>query len=188
MPFRLIVSERGVDHYRYVPAYSTRLNYESGTWRVLPSDSSDPMGMVDPVWTESNWDTIRLRVYTVQDAAFDRLVLLAGITITVMAYLAIVLTRASIAKALKRDWSIILVLVNFMNILHRNGRIRSKDKWFYHNLLLKSLVFFSWTSAWMLHFWVASSYHTRNSRHWSRASQMAEFSCHYFKTTFFSSV
>lgn len=88
---------------RYVPAYSTRLNYESGTWRVLPSDSSDPMGMVDPVWTESNWDTIRLRVYTVQDAAFDRLVLLAGITITVMAYLAIVLTRAYIAKALKRD-------------------------------------------------------------------------------------
>jgi len=142
LPFRLIVSERGVDHYRYVPAYSTRLNYESGTWRVLPSDSSDPMGMVDPVWTESNWDTIRLRVYTVQDAAFDRLVLLAGITITVMAYLAIVLTRASIAKALKRDWSIILVLVNFMNILHRNGRIRSKNKWFYHNPLLKSLVFF----------------------------------------------
>lgn len=88
---------------RYVPAYSTRLNYESGTWHVLPSDSSDPMGMVDPVWTESNWDTIRLRVYTVQDAAFDRLVLLAGITITVMAYLAIVLTRACIAKALKRD-------------------------------------------------------------------------------------
>lgn len=88
---------------RYVPAYSTRLNYESGTWHVLPSDSSDPMGMVDPVWTESNWDTIRLRVYTVQDAAFDRLVLLAGITITVMAYLAIVLTRAYIAKALKRD-------------------------------------------------------------------------------------
>ncbi|KAG6777347.1 hypothetical protein POTOM_017168 [Populus tomentosa] len=90
-------------YFRYVPAYSTRLNYESGTWRVLPSDSSDPMGMVDPVWTESNWDTIRLRVYTVQDAAFDRLVLLAGITITVMAYLAIVLTRAYIAKALKRD-------------------------------------------------------------------------------------
>lgn len=88
---------------RYVPAYSTRLNYESGTWHVLPSDSSDPMGMVDPVWTESNWDTIRLRVYTVQDAAFDRLVLLAGIAITVMAYLAIVLTRAYIAKALKRD-------------------------------------------------------------------------------------
>jgi hypothetical protein len=68
--------------------------------------------------------------------------LLAGITITVMAYLAIVLTRAYIAKALKRDWSIILVLVNFMNILHRNERIRSKNKWFYHNLLLKSLVFF----------------------------------------------
>ncbi|CAK7338948.1 unnamed protein product [Dovyalis caffra] len=88
---------------RYVPAYSTRLNYESGTWNVLPSDSSDPMGMVDPIWTESNWDTIGLRVYTVQDPTFDRLVLLAGIAITVMAYLAIVLTRAYIAKVLKRD-------------------------------------------------------------------------------------
>ncbi|KAJ6707362.1 NICASTRIN [Salix viminalis] len=88
---------------RYVPAYSTRLNYESETWHVLPSDSSDPMGMVDPVWTESNWDTIRLQVYTAQNVAFDRLVLLAGIAITIMAYLAIVLTRAYIAKALKRD-------------------------------------------------------------------------------------
>ncbi|KAF9683851.1 hypothetical protein SADUNF_Sadunf04G0057000 [Salix dunnii] len=88
---------------RYVPAYSTRLNYESGMWHVLPSNSSDPMGMVDPVWTESNWDTIRLQVYTVQNVAFDRLVLLAGIAITIMAYLAIVLTRAYIAKALKRD-------------------------------------------------------------------------------------
>ncbi|KAJ6402391.1 hypothetical protein OIU84_014478 [Salix udensis] len=88
---------------RYVPAYSTRLKYESETWHVLPSDSSDPMGMVDPVWTESNWDTIRLQVYTAQNVAFDRLVLLAGIAITIMAYLAIVLTRAYIAKALKRD-------------------------------------------------------------------------------------
>ncbi|KAJ6364533.1 hypothetical protein OIU76_029484 [Salix suchowensis] len=88
---------------RYVPAYSTRLNYESETWHVLPSDSSDPMGMVDPVWTESNWDTIRLQVYTAQNVAFDRLVLLAGIAITIMAYLAIVLTRVYIAKALKRD-------------------------------------------------------------------------------------
>ncbi|KAJ6368060.1 hypothetical protein OIU78_000603 [Salix suchowensis] len=88
---------------RYVPAYSTRLNYESETWHVLPSDSSDPMGMVDPVWTESNWDTIRLQVYTAQNVAFDRLVLLAGNAITIMAYLAIVLTRVYIAKALKRD-------------------------------------------------------------------------------------
>ncbi|GMI90404.1 NCT [Hibiscus trionum] len=88
---------------RYVPAYSTRLMFDSGTWKLLPPNSSDPMGMLDPVWTESNWNTIGLRVYTVQEAAYDRLVLLGGITVTVFAYLAIVLTRAYITKALKQD-------------------------------------------------------------------------------------
>ncbi|XP_057993530.1 nicastrin isoform X2 [Hevea brasiliensis] len=88
---------------RYVPAYSTRLKFESGSWNVLPSNSSDPLGMVDPVWTESNWDAIGLRVYTVQDATFDRFVLFGGIAITILAYLAIAITRAFITKALKRD-------------------------------------------------------------------------------------
>lgn len=88
---------------RYVPAYSTRLQFQSGTWVVLPPNSSDPMGMLDPVWTESNWNTIQLRVYTVQSAAYDRLVLLGGIAITALAYLAIVISRASIAKILKQD-------------------------------------------------------------------------------------
>ncbi|KAF3445173.1 hypothetical protein FNV43_RR14867 [Rhamnella rubrinervis] len=74
---------------RYVPAYSTRLKFQSGTWIVLPSDSSDPMGMLDPIWTESNWNAIGLRVYTVQSVSYDRLVLLGGIAITVLAYLAI---------------------------------------------------------------------------------------------------
>ncbi|TYJ36477.1 hypothetical protein E1A91_A05G309400v1 [Gossypium mustelinum] len=88
---------------RYVPAYSTRLKLDSGTWKVLPPNSSDPMGMLDPVWTESNWNTIGLRVYTVQEAAYDRLVLLGGISVTVLAYLAMVLIRAYITKALKQD-------------------------------------------------------------------------------------
>ncbi|OMO49469.1 Nicastrin [Corchorus olitorius] len=88
---------------RYVPAYSTRLKFDSGTWIVLPPNSSDPMGVLDPVWTESNWNTIGLRVYTVQDAAYDRLVLLSGITVTAFAYFAIVLTRAYVTKALKQD-------------------------------------------------------------------------------------
>lgn len=90
-------------HYRYVPAYSTRLKFDSGTWKVLPPNSTDPMGMLDPVWTESNWNTIGLRVYTVQDPAYDRLVLLGGVAVTVLSYFAIVLTRAYITKALKQD-------------------------------------------------------------------------------------
>ncbi|XP_015582559.1 nicastrin isoform X1 [Ricinus communis] len=88
---------------RYVPAYSTRLKYESGIWSVLPSNYSDSMGMVDPVWTESNWDAIGLRVYTVQNATFDNLVLVGGIAVTVLAYVVIVITRAFITKASKRD-------------------------------------------------------------------------------------
>ncbi|CAH9138973.1 unnamed protein product [Cuscuta epithymum] len=90
---------------RYVPAYSTRLKYETDTWKVLPSNAtigaSEPDQ--DPVWTESNWDTIKLRVYTMQDAAFDRFVLLLGIGVTVSAYLLIVMARAFITKAMKRD-------------------------------------------------------------------------------------
>lgn len=88
---------------RYVPAYSTRLKYESGVWNVLPPNSSDELGVVDPVWTESNWNTIGIQVYTVQDAAYDRLVLFGGITITILAYVVIGITRAYITKALKRD-------------------------------------------------------------------------------------
>ncbi|XP_027337970.1 nicastrin [Abrus precatorius] len=88
---------------RYVPAYSTRLKFESGVWNVLPPNSSDKMGIVDPVWTESNWNSIGMRVYTVQIAAYDRLVLLGGITLTILAYLAIAMTRAFVTKAMKRD-------------------------------------------------------------------------------------
>lgn len=89
--------------YRYVPAYSTRLKFEAGGWSVLPPDSSDNMGVVDPVWTESNWNSIGMRVYTVQFAAYDRIVLFVGISLTILAYLAIAITRAFVAKAMKRD-------------------------------------------------------------------------------------
>lgn len=61
------------------------------------------MGEVDPVWTESNWNTIGLRVYTMQDVAYDNLIFLLGIVVTVASYLSIVITRAFIMKALKQD-------------------------------------------------------------------------------------
>ncbi|KAK6154117.1 hypothetical protein DH2020_013756 [Rehmannia glutinosa] len=90
---------------RFVPAYSTRLKYddESGSWTVLPSNSSDIMGVEDPVWTESNWDVINVRVYTVQTAAYDHVILLLGILVTLLAYLLIVIARTVIRKALKQD-------------------------------------------------------------------------------------
>lgn len=91
-------------NFRYVPAYSTRLKFESESWELLPPNSSDdPMGLVDPVWTESNWRTIGLQVYTVQHAFYDTIVLLAGVSLTILAYLAILLIRSIINKALKQD-------------------------------------------------------------------------------------
>ncbi|KAK6127422.1 hypothetical protein DH2020_038843 [Rehmannia glutinosa] len=90
---------------RFVPAYSTRLKYddEMGSWTVLPSNSSDIMDVEDPVWTESNWDVINVRVYTVQTAAYDHVILLLGILVTLLAYLLIVIARTVIRKALKQD-------------------------------------------------------------------------------------
>ncbi|XP_013637439.1 PREDICTED: nicastrin [Brassica oleracea var. oleracea] len=88
---------------RYVPAYSTRLKYADGAWTILPQNTSDSMGMVDPVWTESNWNTISVQVYTVQHSAYDNAVLVAGITVTLLAYIGIMVAESFIAKALKQD-------------------------------------------------------------------------------------
>ncbi|XP_057971438.1 nicastrin isoform X2 [Malania oleifera] len=88
---------------RYVPAYSTRLKFESKTWVVLPPNSSDITEMMDPVWTESNWEQISLRAYAVQDLAYDRLIMLGGFAVTASAYIAIVITRAFISKTMKED-------------------------------------------------------------------------------------
>lgn len=92
-----------VSSTRYVPAYSTRLKFEADSWSVLPYNASDVLGEADPVWTESNWDVIQLRVYTVQDSSFDYLVLFLGISVTVLAYLTILIIKTFIRKALKRD-------------------------------------------------------------------------------------
>ncbi|KAJ1280941.1 hypothetical protein BS78_04G270600 [Paspalum vaginatum] len=88
---------------RYVPAYSTRVKFEDNAWLVLPANSSDPIGVVDPVWTESYWNTIGLRVYAVQDSTYDWLILLAGLSITAASYCAVYFGRTYISKVAKRD-------------------------------------------------------------------------------------
>ncbi|KAK3155217.1 hypothetical protein QOZ80_2BG0200390 [Eleusine coracana subsp. coracana] len=88
---------------RYVPAYSTRVKFEDNVWQVLPANSSDPMSAADPVWTESFWNTIGLRVYAVQSTAYDWIVLLTGASITAASYLAVAVGRTYISKVIKRD-------------------------------------------------------------------------------------
>ncbi|KAG0450445.1 hypothetical protein HPP92_026765 [Vanilla planifolia] len=88
---------------RYVPAYSTRLKFEANSWHILPVNASDPLGSLDPVWTESYWKSIGLRVYSVQSSTYDNLVLLSGIGITVATYITTVAARTLLLKALKHD-------------------------------------------------------------------------------------
>uniref|UniRef100_A0A0E0K513 Nicastrin n=1 Tax=Oryza punctata TaxID=4537 RepID=A0A0E0K513_ORYPU len=88
---------------RYVPAYSTRLKFEDNLWHILPVNSSDPFSAADPVWTESFWNTIGLRVYAVQATSYDWLVLLIGIIITAASYFAVIVGRSYISKIIKRD-------------------------------------------------------------------------------------
>ncbi|CAA6664769.1 unnamed protein product [Spirodela intermedia] len=92
-----------VSSTRYVPAYSPRLKFEHGSWRITGGHAADPMGHVDPVWTESYWNTISVRIYKVQSSAFDNLVLLGGITLTLLAYVTVVCTKAFLMKTLKHD-------------------------------------------------------------------------------------
>ncbi|KAF2580260.1 hypothetical protein F2Q68_00003821 [Brassica cretica] len=59
--------------------------------------------MVDPIWTERNRNSIGVQVYTVQHSAYDNAVLVAGITVTTLAYIGIMVAKSFITKALKQD-------------------------------------------------------------------------------------
>ncbi|XP_031491630.1 nicastrin [Nymphaea colorata] len=87
---------------RYVPAYSTRLKFENG-WRLVATNAEDPLGEVDPVWTESFWNSIGLRAYKVQSQTYDQLILWVGIALTISSYVAILAAKAALRKSLKRD-------------------------------------------------------------------------------------
>jgi nicastrin len=53
--------------------------------------------------TESFWNTIGLRVYAVQSAAYDWVVLVVGVSITATSYLAVIIGRRTyISKVIKQ--------------------------------------------------------------------------------------
>lgn len=88
---------------RYVPSYSTRLKFEGDSWNVLPVNTSDPLGAADPVWTESYWNTIGLRIYKVQSSTYDRLVLITGVLLTVSTYFIAIAIKDYLTRVMKRD-------------------------------------------------------------------------------------
>lgn len=87
---------------RYVPAYSTRLQYGSTGWLVVPAASGDKMGEVDPIFTESYWKSLEVKVYTTENSFFDCLILAFGVAITVGSFFTILSVKALLRKRLKR--------------------------------------------------------------------------------------
>eukprot|EP00250_Pteridium_aquilinum_P005740 c15793_g1_i1 orf=779-2905(-) len=86
---------------RYVPAYSTRLRYGASGWLVIPAASGDKMGEADPVYTESYWKVLGVRVYTKESSSFDALILITGIGVTVGSFFIILNTKSVFRKRLK---------------------------------------------------------------------------------------
>lgn len=84
-----------------MPAYSTRLQYGTSGWQVTAARSGDKMGEVDPVFTESYWKVLGVRIYTKESSIFDGLVLFMGVLITVTSFFATLSAKAAFRKRLK---------------------------------------------------------------------------------------
>ena len=59
------------------------------------------MGEVDPVFTESYWKVLGVRVYTKESSIFDGVVLFLGMLVTVMSFFIILGSKAAFRKRLK---------------------------------------------------------------------------------------
>lgn len=87
---------------RYVPAYSTRLEYGSSGWLVIPAASGDTMGEADPVYTESYWKTVGVTLYTKESSSYDVLILIAGLVVTLGSFFSVLTMKSAFRKRLKR--------------------------------------------------------------------------------------
>ncbi|CAM6086764.1 unnamed protein product [Calypogeia fissa] len=88
---------------RYVPAYSPRLRYETYGWRLIPATPGDIMSEVDPVWTESYWKSLTVRLFLEESSRHDEIILTWGLAMTVGSFLAIATSKAVLCRRLKRD-------------------------------------------------------------------------------------
>ncbi|KAI5082078.1 hypothetical protein GOP47_0001821 [Adiantum capillus-veneris] len=86
---------------RYVPAYSTRLQFAASGWRVVPAVSGDVMGNADPVYTESYWKVLGVRVFTTESSTFDAWILIAGMAITTGSFVISLFGKSAFRKRLK---------------------------------------------------------------------------------------
>ncbi|MCO5567551.1 hypothetical protein L7F22_021245 [Adiantum nelumboides] len=86
---------------RYVPAYSTRLQYAAVGWRVIPAMSGDVMGKADPVYTESYWKVLGVRVFSKESSTFEGWIFISGMGIMVGSFVISLFAKSFFRKRLK---------------------------------------------------------------------------------------
>ncbi|CAI7783637.1 unnamed protein product [Closterium sp. NIES-54] len=87
---------------RYIPALSPRLVFNSTHWSIAPPRPGSHGDLVDPVWTESFWQHLKLRSYLVDDPIWDASILLGGVVWVVVLCVLVTWADKAITQKLKR--------------------------------------------------------------------------------------
>ncbi|CAI5482479.1 unnamed protein product [Closterium sp. Yama58-4] len=86
----------------YIPALSPRLVFNSTHWSIAPPRPGSHGDLVDPVWTESFWQHLKLRSYLVDDPIWDASILLGGVVWVVVLCVLVNWADKAVTQTLKR--------------------------------------------------------------------------------------
>lgn len=83
---------------RYVPAYSTRLEYVENFWKIL--SPSSVLEEIDPIWTESFWQKLSVRSFLQDSSKMDTFLFGTGVIMTATSIVVIGVTKTLFRKRL----------------------------------------------------------------------------------------
>ncbi|CAI5496894.1 unnamed protein product [Closterium sp. Naga37s-1] len=86
----------------YILALSPRLVFNSTHWSIAPPRPGSHGDQVDPVWTESFWQHLKLRSYLVDDPIWDASILLGGVVWVVVLCVLVTWADKAVKQKLKR--------------------------------------------------------------------------------------
>ncbi|CAI5999542.1 unnamed protein product [Closterium sp. NIES-65] len=90
------------DTPRYIPALSPRLVFNNTHWSIVPPRPGSHGDLVDPVWTESFWQHLKLRSYLVDDPIWDASILFGGVVWVVVLCVLVTWADKAVTQKLKR--------------------------------------------------------------------------------------
>ncbi|CAI5968693.1 unnamed protein product [Closterium sp. NIES-65] len=86
----------------YIPALSPRLVFNNTHWSIVPPRPGSHGDLVDPVWTESFWQHLKLRSYLVDDPIWDASILFGGVVWVVVLCVLVTWADKAVTQKLKR--------------------------------------------------------------------------------------